>query len=85
MSRKCFVFCSDNVATEVPLSRPRRLRQEVRVATRRLVKAKGFRVATEHYSVATGFHGVLSRRGILCRDTAFYVVTELARPGVFML
>ena len=31
--RQCFVFYRDNVAIEVPLSRPRWPRQEVRVAT----------------------------------------------------
>ena len=54
VSRQCFVFCHDNVAKKVPLSRPRWPRQEVRVATRSLVKANRFRVAT-------GFHGVMSR------------------------
>ena len=52
--------------TEVPLCRPMRQRQEVGVATRRLVKAKGFRVAIKNCSVATGFHGVVLRQGILC-------------------
>ena len=35
---------------------------------RSLVKAKRFRVMTEICSVATRFHGVVSRQGILCRD-----------------
>ena len=38
------------------------------VAIRSLVKAKRFRVATEICSVATVFHGIMSRQGILCRD-----------------
>ena len=35
---------------------------------RSLVKAKRFCVATEICSVAIGFHGVVLRQGILCRD-----------------
>ena len=54
--------------------RPRWPRQEVRVATRSLVKAKIFRVAT-------GFHGVVSRQGILFPDSVAktkgpYVTTQ---------
>ena len=35
---------------------------------RSLVKAKRFHVTIEICSVETGFHGVMSRQGILCRD-----------------
>ena len=33
-----------------------------------LAEAKEFSVSTENFSVTTGFHGVVSRQGILCRD-----------------
>ena len=62
---------------------------------RSLVRAKEFQVTIENCSVAKGFHGVVSRKGILCRDRVlaktkrslvtteyFYVATELARLGV---
>ena len=63
---------------------------------RSLIEAKEFQVTKENCSVATGFHGVVSRQGILCHDRVlaktkgplvvieyFYVATELARLGVF--
>ena len=61
MSRQCFFSI-------VTMSLPRQPRQEVRVVTRSLVKAKRFRVVTEICSVAIGFHGVVLRQGILCRN-----------------
>ena len=66
--QQCFVFCRDNVTTEVLLSRQRRPRQEVRVAIRSLVKAKRFRVTTEICCVTIVFQEIMSRQGILCRD-----------------
>ena len=43
--------------------------QDKRSGLRRsLVKAKRFHVVIEIYSAVTGFHGVVSRKGILCRD-----------------
>ena len=43
MLRQCFVSCCDNVATEVPLSRSRRPRQEVRVATGAWLRLRNFK------------------------------------------
>ena len=65
---------------------------------RSLVEAKEFHVAKENCSVTIGFHGVVLRQGILCRDRVsaktkgslftkeyFYVAAELARPRVLCL
>ena len=38
------------------------------VLRRSLVKIKIFHVVTKNCSVVTGFNGVMSRRGILCRN-----------------
>ena len=35
---------------------------------RSLVEAKEFQAATQNFSVTIGFHGVMSRQGILCHD-----------------
>ena len=56
---------------------------------RSLVKAKRFQITIENCSVATGFHGVVLRQGILCRDRVLaktkgsLVEIKLARTGVF--
>ena len=80
MWRQCFVFCHDNVAIEVPLSRPRRPRKEVRVATGAWSRPRDF-VSRQDFTewccdrvfyVATGYFCVVIevglRQEILCRD-----------------
>ena len=69
LSQQGFKWCRYSVFfSVVTMSLPRQPMQEVRVATRSLVKAKRFRVVTEICSVAIGFHGVVLRQGILCRN-----------------
>ena len=96
VSRQCFVFCHDNVATEVPLSRLRRSRQEVRVTTRSWSRTRDF-VSRQRFIVSRQDFTELCRDRVfyvatecgqdqraLCRDLGFCVVTELARLGVFL-
>ena len=63
MSQQCFILYRDDVATKGPLSlprRPRRLRQEARVATGAWLRPRNFESRQEICCVAIGFDGVMS-------------------------
>ena len=65
--------------TEGPLSRPRRPRQEVRVATGAWQRPGKFQVSTEHFSVATenfmSLQSVAKTKGPCVKTKQFYVAT----------
>ena len=65
-------LCRDHVATEVPLSRSRRSRLEVKVVTGAWLRPRNFRSQHKILLSRQDFMG-------LCRDRVFSVVTEFGQ------
>ena len=92
VSLQCFVLYFDNVMTEVPSSRPRWPRQEVRVTIGAWSRLRDFVSRQKSKELCRNrvwprLKGLVSRHNILFCDRAgqsqeFFVVIGLATPGV---